>query len=135
MPPDSNTHETYDYIVVGSGAGGGPVAANLASAGFSVLLIEAGPDYDSLLIDVPAFHGLSTQDPNIRWDFWVRHYENDASQKLDSKYYETFRYPGQANDEPVDGVLYPHCAGIGRMHDPQRDDHRLSARQRLGEPR
>ncbi len=113
MPPDSNALETYDYIVVGSGAGGGPVAANLASAGFSVLLIEAGPDYDSLLIDVPAFHGLSTQDPNIRWDFWVRHYEDDARQKLDSKYYETFRYPGQANDEPVDGVLYPRCAALG----------------------
>ena len=35
---------TYEYIVVGSGPGGGPLAANLARAGHSVLLLEAGDD-------------------------------------------------------------------------------------------
>ena len=34
--------QEYDYIVVGSGAGGGPVAANLARRGFTVALLEAG---------------------------------------------------------------------------------------------
>jgi choline dehydrogenase-like flavoprotein len=32
----------YEYIVVGSGAGGGPLAARLALAGHNTLLIEAG---------------------------------------------------------------------------------------------
>ncbi|CAG8971087.1 hypothetical protein HYALB_00009687 [Hymenoscyphus albidus] len=32
----------YDYVVVGSGPGGGTVASNLARAGYSVLLVEAG---------------------------------------------------------------------------------------------
>jgi hypothetical protein len=38
-----NTHSSiYDYIVVGSGAGGGPIAARLAENGFSgVSLIES----------------------------------------------------------------------------------------------
>lgn len=36
--------QTYDYIVVGSGPGGGTLAANLAKAGESVLLLEAGDD-------------------------------------------------------------------------------------------
>ena len=35
--------ERYDAIVVGSGAGGGVVAGELAQRGRSVLLIEAGP--------------------------------------------------------------------------------------------
>lgn len=36
--------ETYDYIVVGSGPAGGPLAAELARKGASVLLLEAGDD-------------------------------------------------------------------------------------------
>lgn len=36
--------QAYDYIVIGSGAGGSPVASKLAQAGKSVLLLEAGPD-------------------------------------------------------------------------------------------
>lgn len=35
--------KTYDYIVVGSGAGGIPIADRLSEAGFSVLLVEKGP--------------------------------------------------------------------------------------------
>lgn len=37
-------NKTYEYIVVGSGPGGSPLASNLARAGHSVLLIEAGDD-------------------------------------------------------------------------------------------
>ena len=37
-------NKTYEYIVVGSGPGGGPLATNLARAGHSVLLLEAGDD-------------------------------------------------------------------------------------------
>ena len=35
--------KTYDYIVVGAGAGGIPVADKLSQAGHKVLLIEKGP--------------------------------------------------------------------------------------------
>ncbi|KAH8200482.1 hypothetical protein TruAng_005375 [Truncatella angustata] len=35
--------DTYDYVVVGAGAGGIPIADRLSEAGHSVLLIEKGP--------------------------------------------------------------------------------------------
>jgi cellobiose dehydrogenase (acceptor) len=41
VPLDSS--RTYDYIVIGSGAGGIPIAERLGEAGNSVLMIERGP--------------------------------------------------------------------------------------------
>jgi choline dehydrogenase len=37
-------NKTFEYVVIGSGPGGGPLASNLARAGHSVLLLEAGDD-------------------------------------------------------------------------------------------
>lgn len=56
----------YDYIVVGTGPGGGPLAVNLAKAGYSVFLMEAG--------DASVATGLGQYPPSITWDFFVNHY-------------------------------------------------------------
>jgi choline dehydrogenase len=98
----------YDYIIVGSGAGGGPLAANLARSGFSVLLLEAGGDPCSsnelgrLLYEVPIFHGLSTEYKECSWNFFVRHYTDDAQQKKDTKF-----VPEE------NGVFYPRAGTLG----------------------
>ena len=39
--------DTYDVCIVGSGAGGGMVAKMLTEAGADVVMVEAGPDWNT----------------------------------------------------------------------------------------
>src|SRR3712207_2381998 len=101
----------YDYVIVGSGAGGGPPAANLARAGFEVMLLEAGGDpcaaseLGRLMYEVPIFHGLSTEYSECQWDYFVRHYADDERQRRDEKLVTEDPVSG----ERVDGVWYPRA--------------------------
>src|SRR5438067_1797288 len=81
--PDRPRPDGFDYIIVGSGAGGGPLAARLALAGSRVLVIEAGPDHAAEPAPspsrevslVPALHAVSTEHEGLSWRFFVRHYD------------------------------------------------------------
>jgi choline dehydrogenase-like flavoprotein len=114
MPPTSDFDP--EYIVIGSGAGGGTVAARLADSGFRVLVLEAGDDPRADVsgprscaddYDVPAFHPFATEHPSMRWDYFVRHYDNDAQQREDPNYRQT------VGGAEVDGVLYPRAGTLG----------------------
>jgi choline dehydrogenase-like flavoprotein len=100
----------YDYVIVGSGAGGGPLAARLASAGFTVLLVEAGGDPCSadesgrLMYEVPIFHPFSTEFPPCSWNYYVRHYTDDTQQAKDSK---------AVNLDGKDQIWYPRAGTLG----------------------
>lgn len=112
--------QTYDYIVVGSGAGGGPLACRLARAGHSTLLIEAGDDQgETFNYTVPGYQAAVTQDPEIRWDVYVNHYKDLARARQDSKFVYRRRngqtYTGlnpPAGATPL-GILYPRAGTLG----------------------
>ncbi|KAK4118523.1 GMC oxidoreductase [Parathielavia appendiculata] len=75
----NNKDKYYDYIVVGSGPGGGPLASNLARAGHSVLLVEAGDDQSmNVNSEIISFFGFAYTDPTLRWDFFVRNFANET---------------------------------------------------------
>ncbi|KAF2965312.1 hypothetical protein GQX73_g8258 [Xylaria multiplex] len=115
--------QEYDYVVVGSGPGGGPLAVDLAKAGSSVLLLEAGSD----LLDDPIYSGTyqditsaasAVNNPNSRWDFFVKH-SDDPERELQYKHM-TWRakdgfYVGLDPPEGAEqlGIWYPRASTLG----------------------
>jgi choline dehydrogenase len=118
----ASSGKVYDYIIVGSGPGGGPLAANLARAGYTVALLECGieaGDADAIVSDAQAFSpcgkaagtigtystpgafGGCSEHPSLSWDIFVKHY-NDVSQS-------------ERNDKwvPGKGILYPRGSTLG----------------------
>jgi choline dehydrogenase-like flavoprotein len=111
-----------EYLVVGSGAGGGTVAARLAEAGKHVILLEAGGDPRELSggdpvqpsvnrlphdYDVPAFHAFASENQALSWEFFVRHYQDEQLQRRDPKFVEMH------GGSRVDGIFYPRAGTLG----------------------
>jgi choline dehydrogenase len=99
--------DEFEYVVVGAGAGGGVLAAGLARRGHRVLLLEAGGDPgDKLTYQIPAWHALASEDPSMRWDYFVDHYDDPAQAARDDK---VVRNP----DGSSKGIWYPRASGVG----------------------
>lgn len=108
-----------DFIVVGAGAGGAPLAARLAERGFTVLVAEMGPERppkaaDALVenTEVPLLHPEVTEDPRHALRFFVKHFNTDPGASIDPK-----RNPpandGTPHPEDERGIFYPRAQGVG----------------------
>ncbi|KAL7756411.1 hypothetical protein ACKLNR_013404 [Fusarium oxysporum f. sp. zingiberi] len=116
----TNPPDQYEYIIIGSGPGGGTLAANLARAGHSVFLIEAGGDQGNTPLQrIPAMADQVAEHPSMSWSFYVNHYQNETQARRDSKYayrlsngtlWSGLNPPEGA--EPL-GILYPRGATLG----------------------
>lgn len=105
IPDDWQSAENtpLDFIIVGGGAGGCPLAARLAERGYTILLLEMGPasplpDASSVVenTDVPLLHPETTEDP--------RHQLN---------YFVTLKGETQSDLGDDAGVYYPRAQGLG----------------------
>ncbi|KUJ09085.1 putative GMC oxidoreductase [Mollisia scopiformis] len=117
---DITVLEDYDYIVVGSGAGGGPLAARLAIYGQKVLLLEAGDDEGTTPYEsIPALYPAASEYAPMSWDFFSRHYPNDTREGLNLKAtYETPEGTTYIGLDPpagstLKGIWYPRAATLG----------------------
>ena len=113
-PPETSE---FDFIIVGSGAGGGPLAGRLALEGHRVLLLEAGGNAakqprgpDLKVSQVPSLHAASSEHPDLSWRFFVKHYTEPPSGQ-DSKWHEPDQSAGE--DQTHAGVFYPRAATLG----------------------
>jgi choline dehydrogenase len=102
--------DAFDYVVVGSGAGGGTVAARLAEAGMKVLLLEAGADPSAPDgaapglpedYEAPAFHPFASENKAMAWNFMVHDFGDDAERR------------SRPADNPPSGALYPRASTLG----------------------
>jgi choline dehydrogenase len=117
VPTENNT---YEYIVIGTGPGGAPLAANLARAGHSVLVVEAGDDQtENVNVSQWINFNSAGNDPATRWDFFVKHSDDEAREarylhrtwrKTDGGFYVGVDPPADA--KPL-GIVSPVSMTIG----------------------
>lgn len=100
--------EQYEYIVVGSGAGGGLLASRLALAGHTVLLFDAGHDVGNISsVQIPAKSGAVAEDPELAWNFYIRQYDNDTlAHASDKAVWQTANGSQYVGNQPPPGASY-----------------------------
>jgi choline dehydrogenase len=92
--------ESYDYIIVGAGSAGCVLANRLsANPAHRVLLIEAGGDNKTFLVNMPKGIGKLVTDPRHSWNYPIR----DASDMVSETWQ---RGRGLGGSSAINGMIY-----------------------------
>lgn len=93
------------------------MAANLARAGHSVLLLEAGDDQgNNVNVSQLANFNIAANDEKTRWDFFVKHTDDDSGynhmvyRQTDGNFYTGLNPPAGATKL---GIWYPRTGTLG----------------------
>ncbi|KAJ6495081.1 hypothetical protein C8R45DRAFT_986063 [Mycena sanguinolenta] len=87
VSPAQNAQDFFDFIVVGAGPGGGPLAARLAESGYSVLVVDAGQNVESLDVAIPAYSGIVLSDPVVALNYTMHDYPPDFQFQNNNTWY------------------------------------------------
>lgn len=94
--------DEYDYIILGAGSAGCVLANRLSESGeFSVLIVEAGPMDDKMMIQIPAGVHSVYKDPSINWN-----YETEAEPGLEQRRIELPRGKVLGGSSSINAMVY-----------------------------
>lgn len=101
--------DEYDVIVIGSGAGGGVAAFNIAAQGYKVLIVEAGPFYPSHAI---THHEL---------DMIAKLYKHGALQTSTNRDFVVFQGRCVGGSSTINNGICLRVNEAGRTHPDAKD--------------
>ena len=106
----------YDYIILGAGSAGCVLANRLSESGeHNVLVIEAGPMDDKLLIHIPVGVHSVYKDPTINWN-----YESEPEPDLAQRHIELPRGKVLGGSSSINSMVY--MRGHPRDYDRWNDE-------------
>lgn len=111
--------DEYDYIILGAGSAGCVLANRLSESGeYSVLLVEAGPMDNKLMIHIPAGVHSVYKDPSINWN-----YQSEAEPDLEQRQIELPRGKVVGGSSSINSMVY--MRGHPRDYDRWQDQLKL----------
>lgn len=96
------TPDTFDYVIVGSGAAGSVLANRLsADPAVTVCVLEAGPPDRNPFIHIPAGFVKTLADPSVTWQFKTEAIPNTGGRRLSTVQGRTL-----GGSSSVNGMIY-----------------------------